>query len=109
MGYDIKLRLAGVVALALGAALAWFFVLGPLRDAQAGAPEISYSTKAFILVPFCAVFGLAFLLFGERFSYRDVQKNRLTRAGWVGFAIAAALAAGGWWWFDRQFAALGYV
>lgn len=109
MAQDIKLRLAGIAFMVGGAALGWFFVLGPLRDAQAGAAEISYSTKIFILVPFCLVFGLAFLLFGERFEYRNAERKNFTMAGWIAFAIAAALSAGGWWWFEQQFAALGYV
>lgn len=109
MAQDIKLRLAGLGFIAFGLVLGWFFALGPLREAQAGAAEISYSTKVFILVPFCIVFGIAFLLFGERYSYRNVEKKSLTAAGWITFAIAAALAAAGWWWFDQQFTALGYV
>jgi hypothetical protein len=109
MGQDIKTRLGGVVALGLGAAIFWFFILGPLREAQAGVPKISYSTKAFILVPFCAVFGVAFLLFGARFEYRTPDHKNFTLAGWAAFIIGAALAAGGWWWCEQEFAALGYV
>jgi len=109
MNQDIKLRIAGLVSIGLGAVLAWFFVLAPLRAAQAGAPEITYYTKALILAAFCLVFGLAFLLFGQRFNYRDVQKKSLTRAGWVMFAIGSAVAAAGWWWFEQQFSALGYA
>lgn len=109
MAQDIKLRLAGIAFIIGGAALGWFFALGPLREAQAGVAEISYSTKIFILVPFCAVYGLAFLLLGEGFQYRNVEKKNFTAAGWIAFAIAAALAAGSWWWFEQQFTALGYV
>jgi hypothetical protein len=109
MAQDIKLRLAGIAFILGGAVLGWFFALGPLREAQAGVAEISYSTKIFILVPFCLVFGLAFLLFGERFQYRNADHKNFTLAGSVAFIIAAALAAGGWWWFEQQFTALGYV
>ena len=109
MSQDIKLRITGLVFIGLGAVLAWFFVLGPLRDAQAGAPQISYYTKAFILAAFSAVFGLAFLLFGDKISYRNVQTKSLTRAGWVMFVIGCAVAAAGWWWFEQQFSALGYA
>ena len=49
MGQDIKARLGGIVVLALGAGIFWFFILLPLQQAQAGAPDVSYSTKAFCL------------------------------------------------------------
>lgn len=108
MAQDFKLRLAGLAFIVGGAVMGWFFALGPLREAQAGVAEISYSTKIFVLVPFCLVFGLAFLLFGGRFEYRTANHKNFTAGGWVAFVIAAALAAGGWWWFEQQFAALGY-
>jgi hypothetical protein len=83
MAQDIKLRLAGIAFILGGAVLGWFFALGPLREAQAGVAEISYSTKIFILVPFCLVFGLAFLLFGEQFQYRNADhKTSPWPAGW---------------------------
>ena len=109
MGQDIKARLGGIAALALGAAIFWFFILAPLQQAEAGAAEVSYSTKAFILVPFCAVFGIAFLLFGSRFEYRTADHKNFTLAGWLAFAIGIALAGAGWWWYEQQFSALGYV
>lgn len=93
----------------MGAAFFWFLVLGPLRAAEAGAAEVSYSTKAFILVPFCLVYGVAFFLLGERFQYRTPDHKKLTMAGWVTFAIGAALAAAGFWWYEAQFSALGYT
>ena len=108
MGQDIKARLGGVLALVAGAALFWYFILRPLQEAQAGAAEISYSLKAFLLVPFCAVFGIAFLLLGSRFEYRTPDHKNFTLAGWLVFGIAIVIAGAGWWWFQQQFTALGY-
>ena len=109
MSRDLRLRLGGVVVIVLGVVLLWFFLLGPLRAAQAGAPEVSYSMRAFILVPFCLIFGIAFVLFGDRFEYRTADHKNLTAIGWALFAGVCALTALGWWWFDGQFTALGYV
>lgn len=109
MGRDISVRLGGLLAIAAGGAVFWFFILLPLQQAQAGAAEISYSNKAFLLVPLCAVFGLAFLIFGSRFEYRTEDHRNFTLGGWLAFGLAVVLTGLGWWWFDQQFTALGYV
>lgn len=109
MSQDLKTRLGGVLVLALGAVIGWYFILGPLHQAQAGAPTVRYSLKAMVLVPGCLVFGLAFLFGGDKLPYRDAERKRLTPIGWVLVAIFAAVAALCYWWFKQQFAALGYA
>lgn len=108
MSSSILHRLGGLLALAIGAATAWWFILGPLAAARAGAPEVSYSTKAFVLAPFAIVFGLFFILFGDRVPYRHVEKQAPTTAGWILLVVAGAASAACFFLFKQQFASLGY-
>jgi hypothetical protein len=105
---EIKARAGGLLLIALGCAIAWFFLLQPLEEAQAGVPEVSYQLKAFLAVPACLVFGLGFLVAGAKLNYRDAAAKKLTATGWVLFAVVAVLTAAGYWWFQQQFSALGY-
>jgi len=106
---NIKYRLGGLFILAVGAAIGWYFLYEPLQAAKAGAPEVRYSLKAFFIVPFCMVFGLAFAVFGTSLDYRDAERNTLKPLGWALFAVVVIVTAAGFWWFKEQFAALGYV
>jgi lysylphosphatidylglycerol synthetase-like protein (DUF2156 family) len=106
--HDFRTRAGGLLLIVLGAIVAWFFLLGPLREAHAGVPEVRYQLKAFLLVPLCVVFGIAFLLGGSGLNYRDVERRQLTLTGWLLFAVIAVLTAVGYWWLQQQFAELGY-
>jgi membrane protease YdiL (CAAX protease family) len=109
MSGGIAYRLGGLLCLAVAAAFGWFFIWQPLQAAQAHAPEVEYGIKAFVLVPFAAVFGLFFLLFGDSVPYRNVEKQKPTAAGWVLFLLAAVAGGLGFWWFDARFDELGYA
>ena len=108
MGANLLYRIGGLVCLAIAAGFGWFVIWQPLQDAQAHAPEVRQSIKAFVLVPFAAVFGIFFLIFGGSVPYRNVEKQTPTAAGWVLFIVAAAASGIGFWWFKAQFDALGY-
>jgi hypothetical protein len=109
MGANILHRLGGLICLAAAAAFGWFFIWLPLQQAQMHAPEVKYDVKAFVFVPFAAVFGLFFLIFGDSVPYRNVEKQNFTAAGWL-LALVAVIASGlGFWWFQAQFTALGYA
>lgn len=101
-------RIGGLLCLALAAGFGWFFIWQPLEAVRAHAPEVTYSVKAFVLVPFAAVFGVFFLIFGDSLPYRNVERQMPTPAGWVLFALAALAGGLGFWWFDGQFKAQGY-
>ena len=101
-------RIGGLLCLALAAAFGWFFIWRPLEAVHAHAAEVEYSIKAFVLVPFSAVFGLFFLLFGDSVPYRNVEKQSFTAAGWILVLLAAGASGLSFWWFKAQFAALGY-
>lgn len=105
---SLKARAGGLLLLLVGAAIAWFFLLRPLQEAQAGVPEIHYQLKAFVIVPACIVFGLGFLIAGSGLKYRDADHKNLTAIGWILFAVVAVLTATGYWWLEQQFSALGY-
>lgn len=108
MSDDLKTRLAGLALLAGGALFGWMFIWSPYRAAVAGAPEIHYSTKAFVLVPMCLIFGIVMLTIGTRYAYRDAEKQQLTPLGWVLFAAIVILTGVTWWWLETRFTALGY-
>lgn len=101
-------RLGGLVCLFAALAFGWFFIWEPLEAARLHAPEVEYSTKAFIFVPFAVVFGLFFLIFGDSVPYRNVEKQSPTAAGWLLFLVAAGASGVAFWWFNAQFEALGY-
>jgi hypothetical protein len=109
MSGSIMARLGGLLCLALAAGFGWFFIWEPLQAAQAGAPEVNFNTKAFVLVPFAAVFGVFFLIFGDSVPYRHVEQQKPTAAGWVLVLAAAAVGGVGFWWFDAKFDELGYA
>lgn len=100
-------RIGGLLCLALAAVFGWFFIWQPLEAIRTHAPEVEYSVKAFVLVPFAAVFGVFFLIFGDSVPYRNVEKQTPTAAGWVLFVLAALAGGAGFWWLDAQFKAQG--
>jgi len=112
MSAVLKARLIGVAMIALGVGLAWFFGLKPLQEARAGAAEVSYSMKAFIVAPMAAVAGLFLLVGGPSVQAAMLSPPR-TKAQhlivWPMFAAALALGFLAWWWFDSQLRAIGYV
>lgn len=109
MSGSILARLGGLLCLGIAAGFGWFFIWEPLQAAQAGAPEVRYGIKAFVLVPFAAVFGLFFLIFGNSVPYRHVEQQKPTAAGWILLLVAAAVGGAGFWWFQAKFDALGYA
>jgi hypothetical protein len=108
MSDDLKTRLAGLAFLAGGALFGWMFIWSPYQDALSGEPEIHYSTKAFVIVPMCLVFGLVLATIGTRYAYRNPEKKQLTPLGWALFGVMILLTGGIWWWLETRFAALGY-
>lgn len=106
--HDLKIRLMGVLLLAIGIVLGWHGVLRPMEKAWAGVAEVNYQPNVFLLVPASLIFGLGFALYGERLNYRNAERQTLTALGWLMFAVVAVLTAGGYWYFKQQLAAVGY-
>lgn len=108
MSQDLRNRIGGLLACAVGAVLAWHEIWLPLQAARAGAPEVRYQTTIFAIVPLLIVFGLFLLIGGARWPYRDVERQTLTPAGWTLMAVVAISAGLSWYWLTSTFAALGY-
>lgn len=112
MSTGLKSRLLGVVLIAMGAGLAWFFGLRPLQEAAAGAKEVSYSLKLFVAAPLAIVAGLFLLVggapVGEAFS-GPPRTKRDHLIVWPMFVLAMAAGGLAWWWFDARLHALGFV
>jgi hypothetical protein len=108
MGSDLKHRLGGLACLAGGAGFGWWGIWLPYQAARAHDPQVEYQMKIFILVPMLLVFGIFFVIFGSRISYRNAQEQRLTTAGWILMAIVTITSGLSIWWFDSLFKTLGY-
>lgn len=108
MGKDLLYRLGGVAIIGIGLAFGWLEILRPLQAAMRHAPEVRYSTKIFVLVPVCLVFGAFFLIGGAKWPYRDVERKTLTPAGWALMVVIAIASLASFFWFRQQFAGLGY-
>ena len=109
MSNDLRLRLGGLLSIAIGVGLGWFAFWKPLQEARAHAESVAFYPKLFILMPVCIVFGLAFLFAGAALEYRDEEQKSLTPTGWALFAVSAVMAGLAYWWMHRQIGALGYV
>ena len=108
---DVKARLIGLAVAAAGVGLAWFFGFKPLEEARAGAQEVSYSIKMFLIAPMAIVFGLFLAIGGAQVADVVMAPPRTTRQHLIVWPLfVLALAAGGlaWWWLDGQLGALGY-
>jgi hypothetical protein len=108
MSQSPKYRLGGILGILVGLFFSWWGIWLPLQDAQAGLPVIYFQTRAAILVPLAMVFGLFFLLFGDRYPYRDIERKTLTPTGWILFAIVAVAGLGTYFWVETTFSGLGY-
>ena len=109
MSDDFKIRVMGAFLAGIGTALGWWLIIGPYRQALAGAPEVEIHVKAFFIAPLVLLFGLACLIFGARLPLRGADREKQTRAGYIIFAVIAVIAGLIWWVLKSQFAALGYA
>lgn len=61
-----------------------------------------------VLIAVCAVFGLYLVVTGNRYPYRDAERQSLTTTSWILFAITALAAVAGVFWMDATLKSLGY-
>jgi hypothetical protein len=104
-------RLIGLICLAAGLAIGWFFIFQPLEQMRAGESDIRIGVKAFLITPMLLVAGIGLLLGGNRFLGL-IDGPPETGAQWmvtIAFIILMIGAGGaGFWWFHNQMALLGY-
>ena len=101
-------RLGGLLCLAIGLAAGWWGIWQPYQQALAGAAEVQYSLKVFVLVPVALIFGLFFVIVGDSVPYRNAEAQTFTPAGWLLMAIVAIGSGAAFWWFKQAFEAMGY-
>jgi len=101
-------RLGGLLCLAIASAAGWWGIWQPYQQALAGAAEVQYSLKVFVLAPVALIFGLFFVVFGDSVPYRDAQAQKLTPAGWILMAIVTVVSSASFWWFKQAFETLGF-
>ncbi|WP_259666740.1 hypothetical protein [Rhizobium lentis] len=105
---EIKYRLGGILILLVGMVIAWVAIWQPLHQAELGAHAVTWMPRIVVLIAVCAVFGLYFVVTGNRYPYRDVERQSLTMAGWILFAITALATVAGFFWMDATLKSLGY-
>jgi hypothetical protein len=105
----MKARGFGLACLAVAALAAWWGIWQPLQAAEAGAERVRYSLAVFVLVPAAGVFGLFFLLLGDRVPYRDATRQSPTLVGWALLLAMAAGSAAGYAWFKERMTSAGYL
>lgn len=108
MNADLRNRLGGLLACAIGAGAGWWGIWLPLQAARAHAPEVRYQTSIFVLVPLAIVFGLFLLIGGSKWPYRDAERQTLTPVGWALLAMVAIASGLSFFWLTSTFAELGY-
>ena len=101
-------RLGGLLCLVIAVAAGWWGIWLPYQQAMAGAAEVQYSLKVFVLAPAALIFGLFFVIFGDSVPYRDAEAQKLTSAGWALMAIVTLASGACFWWFKQAFETLGY-
>jgi hypothetical protein len=105
---ETRYRLGGLLFLAIAAAAFWLAIWQPLQQAGAGIAQVEWMPRVTVLVAVCVVFGVYFIVTGNRYPYRDVERKTLTPVGWVLFAIVAVAAFGGFFAMDGTLRSMGY-
>lgn len=108
MSQNLLYRIGGVLCLWIAAAATWFGIYQPLQSAEAGSDWVKWMPKVTVLIGMALVFGLFFVFTGNRYPYRDVERQTLTPVGWILFGIVAAVALGGYFWMDLTLRGMGY-
>ncbi|WP_245314357.1 hypothetical protein [Rhizobium sp. R634] len=80
----------------------------PLHDASLGAEMIAWMPRATVVVGLCLVFGVYFLATGNRYPYRDVERQTLTPVGWTLCAVIGIVALAGFFGMDMMLRSMGY-
>lgn len=105
---EARYRIGGIFCLALAGAIAWQAVWLPLQDASLGADMVTWMPRATVVIGLCLVFGIYFLATGNRYPYRDEERQTLTPVGWALFAMIAIIALAGFFGMDMMLRSLGY-
>lgn len=108
MNPNMAWRLFGLLLIAMAAGIGLWGIWLPYQEALAQAPRVYYRIATFVFVPFAAVFGVFFVIFGASVPYRDAEAKKATPAGMIVMAIAALASGLTFWWFNARFDELGY-
>lgn len=108
MTKSLLYRFGGALCLLIAAGAAWFGVYQPLQSAAGKAEVVTSMPKVMVLISVATVFGVFFIFTGDRYPYRNVEKQTLTPVGWVLFGITAVAAFGGYFWMDAMLRGMGY-
>ena len=103
-----KYRIGGIFCLLLAGAIAWQAIWLPLHDASLGAEMIAWMPRATVVVGLCLVFGVYFLATGNRYPYRDVERQTLTPVGWTLCVAIGIIALAGFFGMDMMLRSMGY-
>ncbi|EJB07852.1 hypothetical protein Rleg9DRAFT_6873 [Rhizobium leguminosarum bv. trifolii WSM597] len=105
---EARYRIGGVFCLLLAGAITWQAVWLPLHDASLGADMITWMPRATVVIGLCLVFGIYFLATGNRYPYRDVERQTLTSVGWTLCVLIGIVALAGFFGMDMMLRSMGY-
>lgn len=95
-------RLGGLLAIASGCAVAYFFIFTPYQESLRGE-TVSISLHALVFVPFSIPWGLFLLVCGDEVPYRNPETMTFTRAGWALMSVVAMLSLALFVWYTCVF------
>ncbi len=106
---NTKKKLGGLVSLAVGLAFGYYFVYLKVQAMQQHLPEIRYSGKPLIFIPFMLVFGLYYLLFTPAGSGAWKELTPKEKPVFIAALIITLVGVVGLFvWFNSQLTQHGY-
>lgn len=94
--------------LVVAALFGWYAIWLPLQEAREGAEIVRWSPRAGVILWLCIVFGVYLAVTGNRYQYRNIERQTLTPLGWLLIAVVAIGGLATFFYMDMSMHASGY-